>query len=120
MVAEQDLNAKIAKTRSDIAAAALACDYDALTRLAEAGDEPFTFSFGTQSMTLGRFLQEEERVSDVKPLISLVKILNMRSAVTGDGVLVWPAIAARRDGDYLSWRTGIAADGEWMYFVAGD
>ena len=142
----QRLPAEIAATRAAIAAAARACDYAALEALAQGGERPFTYSFGGGNAP-GRFWQEQEERGD-RPLWTLVEVLRRQFRELPEvGQHVWPAAFGYDDwssvpqdardelsglygprdlsgfeqfGAYVGYRVGIGADGEWLFFVAGD
>lgn len=135
----------VARTRQRILAAARACDYDELAQVAPAGDG-FTFSFGDGSDP-GRFWREQEQQGE-QPMRYLVGLLNLpHSYVEEHDHYIWPEAfgydswqdvpeQAREDlrelyterelagfesfGSYVGYRIGIASDGRWEFFVAGD
>jgi hypothetical protein len=144
-VAQEGVPEAVARTRADIAAAAAACDIEALAALA--GDE-FTASFGGEE-DLAEHLRREE-ASGQEPLRILRHLLDTSYAVVdtpqGDQY-VWPRAfdhdrwadvpaperdalrpvyddvdfhAFERFGAYIGYRVGIAEDGTWLFFVAGD
>ncbi len=114
---EAGLPEAVAETRLALVRAATACDYRALAVLASTGTEGFTFSFGGGDDPALFWWQEE--LSGFGPLQTLVRILETPYAVVGQGdVYVWPE--AFVTGGYFGYRVGIAQDGEWLYFVAGD
>jgi hypothetical protein len=145
---EAGVPSTVAATRERIGRAAVACDYDALGRLASEGAAPFTFTYGdaTRAETYWR----NEELTGARPLSKLVKILSLEPATrrTGEETqFVWPAayaydswvavpdaqkdalravytppqIAEFRDQhSYIGYRVGISATGEWLFFVAGD
>jgi hypothetical protein len=145
-VAPQRLPADVATTRAAIAAAARACDYAALEALAHGGERPFTYSFGGGDSP-GRFWQAEEERGE-RPLWTLVEVLRRQFRELPEvGQHVWPAAFGYDDwssvpqdardelsglygprelsgfeqfGAYVGYRVGIGADGEWLFFVAGD
>ncbi len=130
----------VSQTRTSIAAAASACDFDALAAI----DDP-RFSFGDGPDAAAYWRTEED--SGGEPLRYLVELLDRPYAITDDGRYVWPAAFARESWDavtpqerdqlrplyddedfesfdqigaYFGWRVGIDADGNWSFFVAGD
>lgn len=134
--------------RGKIVDAAKKCDYEALARLALAGDDRFTYSFG-ESGQPGAFWKAAE--SGGRPLLrSLVEILDGPFAtrtVEGTTQYLWPSAYAferwedvpprerealrrsygdedlrrfERFGSYTGHRVGITASGDWIFFVAGD
>ena len=141
-----DLPGPVAQTRQAIVAAATACDYDRLATLGREGS--FTYSFGADDDPAG-FWRRAEAAGE-RPLAALVQFLNRPAAtraVDGATQYLWPraytyeswdAVPAdardglrpvygdedfeqfARFGAYSGYRTGIAADGDWQFFVAGD
>ncbi|MGH2674277.1 MAG: hypothetical protein ACRDKA_10620 [Actinomycetota bacterium] len=134
---------RVAETRDAILAAAQARAWEALRALIP--DEGFTFSFGgeTDPIAYWRRLESEGHepvIGDILP-----SVLGTEPGFDR-GVFVWPAqatedpaewdeqdlqtlrqIHADEDiqsfqelGTYLGWRAGIARDGTWLFFVAGD
>lgn len=142
---QEDLPAEVAQTRADIAEAAAACDFERLAELA--GDE-FTYSFGASGDPAGHWRREE--ASGAEPLRYLIELLDRPHAtvvVEGDEQYVWPSAFQyenwqdvpdedrrallplydeddfadfERFGGYIGYRVGVAADGTWLFFVAGD
>jgi len=137
---QDDLPAPVADMRRRIFDAAVACDFEELGSLANAGDSSFTAGFGGGEVP-------ELWQTENDPLRILVLVLNMSPATTGEGVHVWPAAFARESWDdvppaerdelasvyddeaqadfsdfgaYIGYRAGITADGDWIFFVAGD
>jgi hypothetical protein len=138
------LPAAVERTRRRILAAAERHDYAALRRMI--GTRPFTYTFG-EGKPGGAVdhWRELERGGKEHPLATLAAILRMPYTLA-DGTYVWPfaydkqpshlgpyerkllapiagpkEIAAwKRFGGYYSWRAGIAPDGAWQYYVAGD
>lgn len=137
----------VADAREGLVDAALACDLDALSRKASEGSRAFTFSFGDPD-DAEMFWRDAERRGE-HPLRLLVRLLHLRAATPDSGgeLFVWPAAhgydtwtavpedhraALRRvyepevvegfraTDSYLGHRIGIAGDGEWIFFVAGD
>ncbi len=131
--------------RRSIVAAARACDFDRLSELAEAGT--FTYSFGAGDDPAA-YWRDAEKEGD--PLAALVHFLNQPFAARPAGGVtqyVWPRAYAYesweavppearhelrpvygekdferfgRFGSYSGYRVGIAADGDWVFFVSGD
>lgn len=137
--AQPELPPAVAATRRAIFAAATACDLAALDELAPAD---LSYSFGDSGDPVGSWREAEARGEPV--LRRMARVLRATPAEQ-DGLWVWPAFflrpvaewtaAERREaerligedlelltgsGDYLGHRLGIAADGTWRYFVAGD
>jgi hypothetical protein len=137
-----ELGAEAAATYRSIADAAVACDYDALA--AVAGDE-ITLSFGGHD-DVADFLMTAETEYDEELLRILVQLLAMAPGYQADfDTWVWPtfweddepatvdertaieAIYGRPfdeilvpDLGYINHRVGIDANGDWLFFVAGD
>lgn len=138
-----DLSAEAAATFRAVADAAVACDYDGLALAA--GNE-ITLSFGGHS-EVDTYLEEGDRGGEL--LRILVGMLAMPPGTiatdVGADISVWPAFwggdepatAEERaaveaiagvpyddlvvpDLGYLWFRVGIDADGNWLFFVAGD
>jgi len=141
--AQLALPMRVVKARAAIVRAARARDWDALDVLTP--DEGFTFSFGgeTDPIRYWKRLESEGHVPVIGDILPAV----LESEPGFDrGVFVWPAQAVeepaewdQRDiealtrihaeedvlsfqeaGVYLGWRVGIARDGTWVFFVAGD
>ena len=136
------LPAAVEETRSAILAAAEAGDYEALRPLIPESGFEYTFGGPVAGGPIG-YWQELERTGE-RPLETLATILEL-PYVLSRGYYVWPcaytltgvddlseherALLAPLgeidtlfipDTGYLGWRTGIAADGTWTFFVAGD
>jgi hypothetical protein len=128
--------------RAAILAAAESGDYEALRPLLP---ESFRYTFGgpVEGGPIA-YWQELERTTDQRPLETLAAILKL-PYVLSRGTYWWPwaytvedvadlsehereLLAALGPLDtlfaegtgYLGWRTGIAPDGTWQLFVAGD
>ena len=142
------LPAPVAATRRRIVEAATQCDLTALARLARAGSSQFTYSFGGGTDPASYWRQEE--AAGREPLRLLVELLDRpyrQVQVAGSSQLVWPSAFAYDDwasvpaedrealrpvydeedfagfaefGAYVGHRIGIAPDGDWLFFVAGD
>lgn len=80
-VPKQTLPEPVASTRSQIAKAAVACDYDALDRIAQSSPEGFSFSFGGQKGKPGDYWRRLETEGKA-PLAFMVKALSVSNAVT--------------------------------------
>ncbi|MBW3668215.1 MAG: hypothetical protein KY443_03285 [Actinobacteria bacterium] len=139
---------QVAATRRAIVDAATRCDYARLAKLASTGQRAFTASFGGAHDVASYWRQAEG--TDQRPLRYLVGLLDAPHAertVEEATQFVWPSAyaaerwadvppAARealrplyddedfstfeRFGSYVGYRIGIARDGEWLFFVAGD
>lgn len=135
-----DLSGPVAELRARLIGLAQACDFEGL---AEATGEDFTFSFGASEDPAAYWRDLEANGTPITAI--LIHLLDMDHAVEeGPEFTVWPAvfvlgedaseaqwtqveaihtaeeIAGYRQDGYLGWRTGITADGEWQYLVAGD
>lgn len=140
-----DVPEAVARTRADIAEAAVDCDYERLDELA--GDD-ISYSFGEEG-AFAAYLRRRE-VEGTEPLRYLVGLLDRpHASIEGqEGTeYVWPSAFAYEDwsqvppeerealeplygeddfgrfeqfGGYIGYRVGIAEDGNWRYFVAGD
>jgi hypothetical protein len=142
--AQDGLSEATAAKRQAIFDAAVACDYDALAKLA---GPQFNFTFGDAAG--GAAAYWEAREAHGEPVIKvLVQILNLphvarqlpdggakyvswpsadqdvRTAADWDalkGVYTDEQVAGWRSSDlYTGYRVGISDSGDWMYFVAGD
>lgn len=138
--AEPGLPTAVAATRAAIARAAVACDWAALDSLAGPG---FTYSFGDGGGPTEHWRAAESEGGT--PLWFLVRTLALPWIVeeSAAGTLyAWPSahadepteedwaalegvypadeIEAYREIGFIGWRAGIAGDGEWRFFVAGD
>ena len=134
---------EVAKTRDDLLAAAASGDYEALRPLIP--ETGFEYTFGSP-VTGGpiAYWQNLEATTDAEPLERLGQVLQMPYTLSR-GIYFWPFaydVASRDDltaherellaplgpletvfvegTGYLGWRAGIAPDGTWVFFVAGD
>ena len=132
------------RSRQSIFDAAVACDYDQLETLAQAGQPGFNYSFGEEGSP-GQFWRDSEE-RDEPVLAALVRVLNL-AFVQEEGTYYWPDahrfdplnlteeqqaaldellsengdIAVWDEGTgYLGYRAAITADGDWTFFVTGD
>lgn len=133
----------VAETRAALLAAAQANDYEALRPLIPESGFEYTFGGPVEGGPVA-YWQELERTSGTSPLDTLETILEL-PYVLSRGFYVWPWAYVVEDASelsaherellaplgpletlvlpgtgYLGWRTGIAPDGTWTYFVAGD
>ena len=145
-----DLPHSVRHARQAIVDATVACDYRALAELAAAGDRSFTYSFADGGDPVGHWRRLEAQGAQDRPLRYLVELLRAphgRREVEGHTVYAWPSAftyddwsevpeadraalrpiygdedfaSFERFGGYIGYRIGIAEDGEWLYFVAGD
>ena len=129
----------VARTYDAIRTAALACDYESLAAI---GGDTLTVSFGAVDDPAAYWQRLEKDGATPPPMASLVQLLGGAHATDSNGTIVWPAVHVDRDGEaswqqvaeiygpeqteefrthgYLGYRVGIAPDGTWQYFVAGD
>ncbi|MGH9182409.1 MAG: hypothetical protein ACRDZ9_01060 [Acidimicrobiales bacterium] len=138
----------VVATRSQIVAAATACDFEALADLGGAGASGLTFSFGGADDPAAFWRAQEARGD--QPLRHLVELLNRPFAtreLPGTTQYLWPSAYAFESweavpeadrealkplygeedladfasfGGYIGYRVGITAAGDWAFFVAGD
>jgi hypothetical protein len=140
--AETALPAAVEETRAALLEAAESGDYEALRPLLP---EQFEYTFGgpVEGGPIA-YWQELERTTDERPLETLAEIMGMPYALTR-GNYYWPwahAVGSSEDlspherellaplgspselfpegSGYFGWRAGIAPDGTWVFFVAGD
>jgi hypothetical protein len=137
----QQLPAAVASTRRRLFAAALRCDYAALSRLADEHGRGLEFSFGAERSATAYWSAEERR--HVPVMRSLALVLTLPYSRYG-GFYAWPSAyrdrptdadwqalrrlypqrtidAMRRGGiGYSGWRAGIRPSGDWQFFVTGD
>jgi hypothetical protein len=136
---DPSLPAPVAETRREIAAAAVACDYERLQAIALEQDG-FTYSYGGETSAADYWAGEEERGE--QPMRILVESLRQDGHLY-QGNWVWPEAYAdapsdeawqklsglyppdqitswREQGQFLGYRVGITPDGDWQFFVAGD
>ncbi len=127
--------------RRRIVAAAVACDYEALARLARENGEAFSFTFGGEEDPVV-YWREQEREGHPE-LARLVRLFNLPYAKDGT-LYVWPSVfrlgakeadwkalegfyppdtlsewRSMEDG-YRGLRAGIHEKGDWMFAVSGD
>ena len=136
------LPAAVERTRAALLEAAKARDFDAVAALAAPG---FRYTFGDEvEGGPAAYWRDLERTGDTRPLGKLAAILEL-PYVLSRGYYVWPWAYTVADAadlsqhertlltplgaidtlfapgtGYLGWRTGIAPDGSWTYYVAGD
>jgi hypothetical protein len=137
------LPAAVEETRARLLEAADTGDYEALRELIP--DSGFKYTFG-DSVDGGpiAYWQELERTTDQRPIEALATVLQL-PYVLARGYYVWPWAYALPSSDdlspyerdlltplglpselfpelagYYGWRAGIAPDGRWVFFVAGD
>jgi hypothetical protein len=137
--AQPELPPAVAATRRAIFAAATTCDFAALDRLAP---PELRYSFGEHVDAIAAWREDEERGEPV--LRRMAEVLRA-APDESHGLWTWPGFFLRPvdewtpedrreaervlgddldfltgSGAYLGYRVGIAADGTWQYFVAGD
>jgi hypothetical protein len=136
------LPAAVEQTRAALLQAAETGDYEALAPHMPDGFR-YTFGVGEQGGAPD-YWQELERTTGERPLEQLAAILKM-PYVLSHGYYVWPWAYTVESSDdlsphevqllaplgppgrffpagtgYLGWRAGIAPDGTWAFYVAGD
>jgi hypothetical protein len=137
------LPAAIEQSRAQLLDAAESGDYEALAELMPTTGFEYTFGDEVDGGPIA-YWQELERTTDERPIEALAAILKM-PYVLSRGYYYWPwayAVASSDDlspherdllapigapseffpegTGYLGWRAGIAPDGTWVFFVAGD
>jgi hypothetical protein len=130
-------------TRAALLEAAESGSYEALEALIPASGFTYTFGGPVEGGAVA-YWQQLERETNEKPLETLAAVLRMPPVLTR-GIYVWPwAYTVESAADlseherellaplgppsrlfvegtgYLGWRAGIAPDGTWVFFVAGD
>ncbi len=137
------LPAAVEETRARLLEAAESGDYEALREVIP--DSGFKYTFG-EAVDGGpiAYWQELERTTDERPIEALATVLQL-PYVLARGYYVWPWAYAVPSSDdlsphergllaplglpsqlfpegagYYGWRAGIAPDGTWVFFVAGD
>ena len=136
--------AAVEETRAALLAAAESGDYEALRPLIPAnGAFKYTFGGPVDGGPIA-YWQELERTTEARPLETLAAVLRMPYTLSR-GYYYWPFAYDVADvadlspherellaplgpldtvfvegTGYLGWRAGIAPDGTWVFFVAGD
>lgn len=133
------LPADVSVLRTQIAAAAEACDYDRLQELALEQDG-FTYSYGGETSAADFWAGAEERGEPVMKI--LVESLRQPGHLY-QGNWVWPTAYTdaptdadwsalsglypadqltswKEQGQFLGYRVGITPAADWQFFVAGD
>lgn len=126
--------------RRRISAAAVACDYEALARLASEKGKEFSLGFGTDTDVAATWRKSEQ--DGVPVLAQLVKLLNLPHT-QDEKVYIWPSaysandtpedwkalealypaerLTEWREGEgYAGFRTGIDESGDWQFALRGD
>lgn len=128
----------VAETHAGLLAAAESGDYEALRPFLH---DEFSYTFGLPDEGGAiAYWQRVEAESDDRPIETLARILRMPYTLVS-GSYVWPFAYDKQEeeltpyerellGDlaetfgegsgYLGWRAGIAPDGTWQFFIAGD
>jgi hypothetical protein len=137
------LPAAVEETRAALLEAVSSGNYEALRDLIPETGFTYTFGGDVEGGPIAHW-QQLERTTNERPLETLEAILRM-PYVLSRGIYVWPwAYAVESANDlseherellaplgppsrlfvegtgYLGWRAGIAPDGTWVFFVAGD
>jgi hypothetical protein len=127
---------QVAEKREAILEAAESGDPDAVATLA---GERFSYTFGGEVAGGPAAYWRQLEDQGEQPIETLAAILRMPYTVSR-GIYVWPFAFDKAPDEitdherellgeladdfgpegYLGWRAGIAADGTWLYFVAGD
>jgi hypothetical protein len=141
---QPELPDPVERTRIAIAEAAAARDYDALARLIPEDGFEYTFG-GPVPGGPTAYWRRVESSTDEAPLDTLVAVLALPYTKVR-GIYVWPfafdrdpkqltedelellsTFATPREiqgwrefGGYIGYRAGIEADGDWVFYVAGD
>ncbi len=135
--------AAVEDTRAALLEAAESGDYEGLRALIPSDGFEYTFGGPVAGGPIA-YWQRLEQETDERPLETLAAILEL-PYVLSRGYYVWPwayTVASRADlskherellaplgapdelvldgTGYLGWRAGIAPDGIWSFFVAGD
>lgn len=139
---------EVEATREAILAAALACDVEALARLAPV-ESGFAYSLGEPSTggDPAAFWRTAEEVGEplLRGLVELLRLPYARSAhgSRDEPVYVWPSAAGEEPsaadwraaarlygpdhlalmqeaGAYTGYRVGITLDGRWVFFIEGE
>lgn len=114
--ANQALPPEVAATRRSLLEMAAACDYAGLSERALADET--TISFGEPADPAAFWVAEGRTGED--PLATLVRLVAEPGVEDANGIWTWPSEFTEPDSTYLGYRVGIAADGRWQFFVAGD
>jgi hypothetical protein len=137
------LPAAVEETRARLLEAANTGDYEALRELIPESGFKYTFGDTVAGGPIA-YWQELERTTEPRPIEALATALQL-PYVLARGYYVWPWAYALPSSDdlspherelltplglpselfpelagYYGWRAGIAPDGRWVFFVAGD
>jgi hypothetical protein len=134
----EGLPGPVAETHAALLKAAEARDYEALRPLIPA-QFSYTFGIPNEGGPIPYWVVIEEEGGE-SPIEMLARILRMPYTLVR-GIYVWPFAYDRQPDEltahertllgnladdfgagsgYLGWRTGIAPDGTWRFFIAGD
>jgi hypothetical protein len=127
----------VAETHAALLEAAESGDYELLRPLVL---EEFSYTFGRPGEGPIEYWQQVEADTDESPIEILARLLRLPYTLSS-GTYVWPfafdktedeltrherrllgdlAAFSGAGGGYLGWRAGIAPDGTWRFFIAGD
>jgi hypothetical protein len=136
----QGLPELVERRRMELFSLAAACDMETLATIARA--DGIAFTYGGETDPLRSWIRSARSGYDVMTWI--VRLFNSTPAVNNDGSYVWPAVHvtnseedwqqlsgilsaaefeqyySMRETGYMGLRIGIAADGTWLYVIAGD
>jgi hypothetical protein len=139
---KQDLPPAVADVRERIFAAASACDYDGLEKIALEKGEGFTYG-PEQQRTPGKYWRNLETQALGDPTYVLAVLMTLPFTRNESGGYVWPSAANEKPTEedwqalldaflyapdevrrmrqagtgYTGWRTAITTDGDWQLFV---
>jgi hypothetical protein len=133
----------VEETRSALLGAAESGDYEAVRELIPSDGLEYTFGEPVRGGPVA-YWKQVERTTGENPLAKLAAILKLPHVVS-HGYYVWPFAYTAESADdltvhgqellaplgplstlfpeglgYLGWRAGIAPDGTWAFYVAGD
>lgn len=135
----QELPDAVADMRRTLFDLATSCDYEGLAALV--AEDGTTISFGAPDDPVAFWVGEGRRGTE--PLVLLAELLTLKPGKHTDGWYAWPAVHVDTEDEanwqeleeagltegildapdgraYYGYRVGIASDGTWMFFVAGD
>jgi hypothetical protein len=131
------LPTEVAQTHFALLEAAESGDYELLRPLVPG---EFSYTFGRPGEGPIEYWQQVEADTDESPIEILARLLRLPYTLSS-GTYVWPfafdktedeltrherrllgdlAAFSGAGGGYLGWRAGIAPDGTWRFFIAGD
>ena len=137
-VREPGLPAAVERTRAKLLAAAETGDYERLRPLVPKRDFSYTFGIPPKGGPIA-YWKNVEQTNEDTPIAILAAILKLPYTLR-QGLYVWPFayglpkseatpyerrllgdfFRSYAGQDYYGWRAGIAPDGRWLFFVAGD